>query len=158
MNSSRNHENKPGAKPKPYVKRRTKKTNSAAYMSSDKENIMVSEEEFVYGSKNQPSVSSYGETIRDIRVACGFTQGFVAENLGVTPGYISKVENDRTTLSLRLLKKYAELTGVTIDSIVGHLDSDYKETAIDNALITRIADLSEEDKERLLNIISAVFD
>ena len=161
MKSSDNHENKHRSKDRPYVKNRSKKMSPGVSTSSDTEHAAVREEEALYLADEEqlPSgASSYGETIRDIRVACGFTQSFVAENLGVTPGYISKVENDRTTLSLRLLKKYAELTGVTIDSIVGQLDSDYKETAIDNALITRIADLSEEDKERLLNIISAVFD
>ena len=161
MKSSDNHESKHRSKLKPYVKSRSNKMNHGISASSDTEHAMVREEAHFYiadGQQTPSGSSSYGETIRDIRVACGFTQSFVAESLGVTPGYISKVENDRTTLSLRLLKKYAELTGVTIDSIVGQLDSDYKETAIDNALITRIADLSEEDKERLLNIISAVFD
>ena len=148
-------------KSRPYAKSKASKGSLSYSLTPDADTLMVREDAAPYMSDTEQICNhsySYGDLIRDLRISSGFTQSYVAENLGVTPGYISKVENDRTTLSLRLLKKYAELTGVSIDSIVGQLDQDYKGTALDNALITRIAELSEEDKERLLNIIAAVFD
>ena len=44
---------------------------------------------------------NYGAMIKDLRIKNGLTQNQVAESLGVTPGYISNVENNRTAMSLR---------------------------------------------------------
>ena len=52
---------------------------------------------------------NYGTHIKHIRQKMGLTQNQVAEALGVTPGYISNVENNRTAMSLRILTYYAKL-------------------------------------------------
>ena len=52
---------------------------------------------------------NYGTHIKHIRQKMGLTQNQVAEALGVTPGYISNVENNRTDISLRILTYYAKL-------------------------------------------------
>ena len=54
---------------------------------------------------------NYGTHIKHIRQKMGLTQNQVAEALGVTPGYISNVENNRTAMSLRILTYYAKLCG-----------------------------------------------
>ena len=149
--------NKSRTKSHPYAKAKASNGSRTYPLPPDTDTLMVHDDVTPYMDESEHAYS-YGDMIRELRISSGFTQSYVAEHLGVTPGYISKVENDRTTLSLRLLKKYAELTGVSLDTIVGQLDQDYKETALDNALITRISELSGEDKERLLNIIAAVFD
>lgn len=41
-------------------------------------------------------IDNYGSMIKDLRIQNGLTQNQVAESLGVTPGYISNVENNRT--------------------------------------------------------------
>ena len=41
---------------------------------------------------------NYGTHIKHIRQKMGLTQNQVAEALGVTPGYISNVENNRTAI------------------------------------------------------------
>ena len=55
---------------------------------------------------------NYGTHIKHIRQKMGLTQNQVAEALGVTPGYISNVENNRTAMSLRILTYYAKLCGL----------------------------------------------
>jgi len=45
--------------------------------------------------------------------------------------YISNVENNRTAMSLRVLIYYAKLVGCSLDSLVGNLDPEYSETALD---------------------------
>ena len=55
---------------------------------------------------------NYGTHIKHIRQKMGLTQNQVAEALGVTPGYISNVENNRTAMSLRILTYYAKLCGI----------------------------------------------
>ncbi|MBQ3104686.1 MAG: helix-turn-helix transcriptional regulator [Lachnospiraceae bacterium] len=96
------------------------------------------------------SSEDYGTLIRNLRIANDLTQGQVAEALGVTPGYISNVENNRTAMSLRILTYYAKLTGRSLDSLVGELEPEYSETALDRRLYRMICDLDTDTKEKLL--------
>ena len=96
---------------------------------------------------------NYGCMIKELRIKNGLTQNQVAESLGVTPGYISNVENNRTAMSLRMLIYYAKLTGCSLDSLVGQLESEYSETALDRKLYNTILELSQDVKEKLLQTI-----
>lgn len=96
---------------------------------------------------------NYGTLIKELRIQNGLTQNQVAESLGVTPGYISNVENNRTAMSLRILTFYARLVGCSLDSLVGELEPDYTETALDRELYNAIIELDVKTKERLLKTI-----
>ena len=96
---------------------------------------------------------NYGILIKNLRIKNGLTQNQVAEELGVTPGYISNVENGRTAMSLRILTYYARLVGCSLDSLVGELEPDYSETALDRALYEAIVKLDTSTKEKLLKTI-----
>lgn len=98
-------------------------------------------------------IDNYGERIKEYRISLGMTQGQVAKELEVTPGYISNVENGRTAMSLRLLTYYAKLMNVSLDILVGQLEPDYKKSSLDNALIDEISRLNEDQKEKLLKTI-----
>ena len=100
---------------------------------------------------------SYGSKIKDLRIKNGLTQGAVAESLGVTPGYISNVENNRTAMSLRMLIFYAKLTGVSLDALVGELEPDYEPTALDNELTKKISALTDDQKKKLISMIDVMF-
>ena len=96
---------------------------------------------------------TYGSMIKELRIQNGLTQNQVAEALGVTPGYISNVENNRTAMSLRILMYYARLIGCSLDSLVGELEPEYSETALDRKLYDTILTLDHETKEKLLATI-----
>ena len=96
---------------------------------------------------------NYGSLIKDLRIQHGLTQNQVAISLGVTPGYISNVENNRTAMSLRVLIYYAHLTGCSLDALVGKLEPDYAETALDRTLYESITKLDFETKQKLLKTI-----
>ena len=96
---------------------------------------------------------TYGSMIKELRIQNGLTQNQVAEALGVTPGYISNVENNRTAMSLRILMYYARLIGCSLDSLVGELEPEYSETALDRKLYDTILTLDHETKEKLLKTI-----
>ena len=96
---------------------------------------------------------NYGALIKELRIQNGLTQNQVAESLGVTPGQISNVENNRTAMSLRILPYYARLVGCSLDSLVGDLEPDYSETALDRALYNAIIGLDVKTKEKLLKTI-----
>ena len=95
----------------------------------------------------------YGSKIKELRIKNGLTQSMVAEALGVTPGYISNVENNRTAMSLRMLVYYAKVSGVTLDALVGQLDADYSMDALDNEILSRVSRMSKAQKQKLLEMI-----
>ncbi len=96
---------------------------------------------------------NYGEQIKSYRIKLGLTQNQVAAEMDVTPGYISNVENGRTAMSLRFLIYYAKLMGVTLDELVGSLESEYTSNALDNALMAEISKMDDAEKEKLLKTI-----
>ena len=96
---------------------------------------------------------NYGALVKSLRQKMGLTQNQVAESLGVTPGYISNVENNRTAMSLRILTYYARLIGCSLDALVGELDSEYSETALDRKLYQTILKLDIDTKEKLLKTL-----
>ena len=99
------------------------------------------------------SSDNYGALVKSLRQKMGLTQNQVAESLGVTPGYISNVENNRTAMSLRILTYYARLIGCSLDALVGELDSEYSETALDRKLYQTILKLDIDTKEKLLKTL-----
>lgn len=96
---------------------------------------------------------SLGGKIKELRISMDLTQAQVAEALNVTPGYISNVENNRTAMSLRILIYYAKLMNITLDSLVGRIEPEYENTALDNELIGLIKHMSDENKLKLINTI-----
>ena len=99
------------------------------------------------------SSENYGALVKSLRQKMGLTQNQVAESLGVTPGYISNVENNRTAMSLRILTYYARLIGCSLDALIGELDSEYSETALDRKLYQTILKLDIDTKEKLLKTL-----
>ena len=99
------------------------------------------------------SSENYGALVKSLRQKMGLTQNQVAESLGVTPGYISNVENNRTAMSLRILTYSARLIGCSLDALVGELDSEYSETALDRKLYQTILKLDIDTKEKLLKTL-----
>ena len=95
--------------------------------------------------------------VKKLRIKSGLTQNQVAESLGVTPGYISNVENNRTAMSLRVLTYYARLVGCSLDSLVGELEPEYSETALDRKLYQVITKLDTNTKENLLKTLEIWF-
>ena len=96
---------------------------------------------------------SLGGKIKELRISMDLTQAQVAEALNVTPGYISNVENNRTAMSLRILIYYAKLMNITLDSLVGRVEPEYENTALDNELIGLIKHMSDENKLKLIKTI-----
>ena len=98
----------------------------------------------------------YGAKIKELRIKNGLTQSMVAESLGVTPGYISNVENNRTAMFLRMLIYYAKVTGETLDSLVGKLESEYEPNSLDHKLLSKISTLTDDQKKKILDMIDII--
>ena len=83
---------------------------------------------------NQIDYENLGSRMKELRIKMKLTQAEVAKALNVTPGYISNVENNRTAMSLRILIYYARLLNISLDSLIGRIDSEYRETALHREL------------------------
>ena len=96
---------------------------------------------------NQIDYENLGSRMKELRIKMKLTQAEVAKALNVTPGYISNVENNRTAMSLRILIYYARLLNISLDSLIGRIDSEYRETALDREQVHK---MSIPEKQKLL--------
>ena len=94
-----------------------------------------------------------GSQIKELRIKMKLTQAEVANALNVTPGYISNVENNRTAMSLRILMYYARLMNISLDSLIGRVEPEYKTTALDNELLQLISGMDDKSKSKLIQTI-----
>lgn len=97
--------------------------------------------------------SQYGMRIKRLRIDNGLTQAEVAKALDVTPGYICNVENGRTAMSLRMLIYYARLLNVSLDSLVGELEPNYRPISQNNKLSELLSEFTEEEIDNLIRTI-----
>ena len=102
---------------------------------------------------NNEEFDNLGAQIKELRIQMKLTQAEVAEALNVTPGYISNVENNRTAMSLRILMYYARLINISLDSLIGRVEPEYRKTALDNELLDLISKMDDKDKNKLIKTL-----
>lgn len=107
---------------------------------------------------NQIDYENLGSRMKELRIQMHLTQAEVARALNVTPGYISNVENNRTAMSLRILIYYAKLLDLSLDSLIGRIDSEYRETALDRELGDLIHKMEILEKQKLLKTLKIWMD
>lgn len=107
---------------------------------------------------NQIDYENLGSRMKELRIQMHLTQAEVARALNVTPGYISNVENNRTAMSLRILIYYAKLLDLSLDSLIGRIDSEYRETALDRELSDLIHKMEIPEKQKLLKTLKIWMD
>ncbi|MCD8014804.1 MAG: helix-turn-helix domain-containing protein [Lachnospiraceae bacterium] len=101
----------------------------------------------------QNDYEKLGGKIKELRTQMHLTQAEVASALDVTPGYISNVENNRSAMSLRILIYYAKLMGISLDSLIGTIDSEYQPEALDREILNELSSMDLETKEKVLRTI-----
>ena len=107
---------------------------------------------------NQIDYENLGTRMKELRIKMKLTQAEVAKALNVTPGYISNVENNRTAMSLRILIYYARLLNISLDSLIGRIDSEYRETALDREISPQLQKLDVPQKQKLLKTMKVWMD
>ena len=107
---------------------------------------------------NQIDYENLGSRMKELRIQMHLTQAEVARALNVTPGYISNVENNRTAMSLRILIYYAKLLDLSLDSLIGRIDSEYRETALDSEIGDLIHKMEIPEKQKLLKTLKIWID
>ena len=94
-----------------------------------------------------------GETLQKLRKSNGYTQEKIAEEIGVSPRYISDVEQDRAKPSYENLIKMCNLYNVGLDEIFSeHLK--IKENKILEYGIAGYEKLKKEDKQTIEYLVN----
>ena len=83
-----------------------------------------------------------GNTVKFLRLSAGLKQSDLAARLGVSPNYISLVENDKRDPSLSFLRDLSDEFGVPLGLLFLEIESDRSKTSgEERALVMRIKDL-----------------
>jgi len=95
------------------------------------------------------------ERIKSARHAKGYSQAKLAELVDVSTNAIGKLEINYTTVSLKTILRIANALEVDINYLVSDTPLDLKQ-ANDLFIESLLQDFTNEDKELLIQIISAI--
>lgn len=59
-----------------------------------------------------------GEVLKRLRKIYGYKAVEICDHLGISPSYLSEIENGKKQPSLEHLKKYAQLFGIKLSSLI----------------------------------------
>ena len=105
-------------------------------------------------SKNEIN-NSFGKVLKDFRVKKGYTQETMAEKLGISLKYISRIENGNNGVKTQNLIQYMNILGVPPDTLYGKFMT-HPNVKKDMDLYNKITELSDEEKEFVSSIIDLV--
>jgi transcriptional regulator with XRE-family HTH domain len=99
-----------------------------------------------------------GEKIKRLRKERRWLQGDLAEKVGVHNTHISRLETDRYTPSLELLRKLAEVFDVSIDYLLSERVEDEVVLKLGGSPLSERIKLVEQLDEQDQNVILGVID
>ena len=59
-----------------------------------------------------------GDVLKRIRTIYGYKAGEVSDKLEISNSYLSEIENNKKQPSLELLKKYSDIFGIKVSSLI----------------------------------------
>ena len=106
--------------------------------------------------KKQQTVYSFGSSLRRAREKREYTREQIAERAGISPRFVSAIENDRRKPSLDALIRLVHAIGASFDEVLApqSIPKDYTTDRI-KRLITQC---SQRDQELVLALIDQMLD
>ena len=101
----------------------------------------------------KPSTIKIGKQLQAIRKSNGYTQEKIAEEVGVSPRYISDVEQDRAKPSYEILVKMCNIYNVGLDQIFSKY-LNFKQNRTLEYGISGYEKLNSEDKKTIEYLIN----
>ncbi len=98
--------------------------------------------------RKRSPIQGIGKRLAARRRALGFTQAEFAERLGVAVETLSRMEGDKTTISLARLAQFCDLLDVPIDQLLLQVSENPSDEA--RALIRSLEDLRPADRNLVL--------
>ena len=97
----------------------------------------------------------FGKILRDARKTKKMTQEELAERLGISLKYISRIENGNNGVKTQTLIKYMNILGITPNTIYASFIEN-EEASKNVQLSEKISKLSDEKKQLLDSIIDLI--
>ncbi|MCM1006669.1 MAG: helix-turn-helix domain-containing protein [Ruminococcus flavefaciens] len=94
-------------------------------------------------------MKSIGERISHIRKARGFSQKKLANLVGISIQFLSDIENNKKSMTVKTLKHIAESLNVTTDYIIYGIETENRNCIIDTAFDT----FSDAEKKKIKKIL-----
>lgn len=98
----------------------------------------------------------FAKRIKELRIKNKVSQQKLANHFGMTPTGISYWENGKAVPSLETLEKIAKFFNVTIEYLTKDIKMDENDRR--TILFRKAGEVSEEEKERLYDIIDSTID
>ncbi|MDE5830742.1 MAG: helix-turn-helix domain-containing protein [Clostridia bacterium] len=98
-----------------------------------------------------------GERLKKARIQKGYTQEKLAEIMGLSTAYVSRIENGKTHVNLTRLNELCTLLD-TSESYVLNGASDNSISYLNNELSSILKDCSSKDKELIYQIATIISD
>lgn len=99
----------------------------------------------------------FGKILRDYRVKAGFTQEQLAEKVGISLKYISRIENGNNGVKTQTLIKYMNLLGITPNTLYSEFLTNSK-VKNDIELSEKINSLNDDKKNFISSIVDLLID
>lgn len=94
----------------------------------------------------------FGKILRDYRVKAGFTQEELAEKIGISLKYISRIENGNNGVKTQTLIKYMNILGISPNTLYGSFLSN-PEVKADIQLYNKISILPDDKKDFISSVV-----
>lgn len=78
-----------------------------------------------------------GVVLKKLRTIYGYTAKDMSSHLGISPSYLSEIENNKKKPSLDLLEKYSKVFDIKVSSIIA-MSENYNEDLQNNLNINKI--------------------
>jgi len=102
---------------------------------------------------------SFQDVFKELRLEKKMSQDKIAEELDVSQSLVNKWENNQSTPAPEMLEYIADYFNVSVDYLIGrskykNLETDNSE--LENALFSKVKELSDEDKKVVLDVMNAI--
>lgn len=94
----------------------------------------------------------FRKILRDYRVKAGFTQEELAEKIGISLKYISRIENGNNGVKTQTLIKYMNILGISPNTLYGSFLSN-PEVKADIQLYNKISILPDDKKDFISSVV-----
>ena len=94
----------------------------------------------------------FGKILRDYRVKAGFTQEELAEKIGISLKYISRIENGNNGVKTQTLIKYMNILGISPNTLYGTFLSN-PEVKADIQLYNNFSILPDDKKDFISSVV-----
>lgn len=106
--------------------------------------------------KKQQTVYSFGSSLRRAREKREYTREQIAERAGISPRFVSAIENDRRKPSLDVLMRLVHAIGTSFDEVL--MPQTISEEYTADRIKRLITQCSQRDQELVLALIDQMLD